>query len=121
MPLPLPGDAEQVASRQAGGGRPQNLLSASSDFVPPSGSPKRTGHGVDSVCFESELHGPETLGRHHTFSSLLMFRVEVLQVIEGMGSPEASQVRVTCSSNSMAVWFSTYVILGFAEKAKTLL
>lgn len=39
-------------------------------------------------------------------------------MIEGMGSPEASQVRVTCSSNSMAVWFSTYVILGFAEKAK---
>lgn len=51
---------------------------------------------------------PETLGRrHYTFSSLLMFRVEVLQVIEGMGSPEASQVRVTCSSSSMAVWFST--------------
>lgn len=33
-------------------------------------------------------------GKGCTFSSLLMFLVEVLQVMEGMGSPEASQVRV---------------------------
>lgn len=88
------------------------------DHIPCSGSPKRTGHDTDSIRFESAFHSPETLGRHYTFSALLMFRVEVLQVIEGMGSPEASQVRVTCSSSSIAVWFSTYVILGFAEKAK---
>lgn len=42
-----------------------------------------------------------------TFSSLLMFLVEVLQVMEGMGSPEASQVKVIWSSNSIAVLFST--------------
>lgn len=39
-------------------------------------------------------------------------------MMEGMGSPEASQISVTLSSSSMAVWFSTYVILGFAEKTK---
>lgn len=45
-----------------------------------------------------------------------MFRVEVLQVMEGIGSPDASQVSVIWSSSSIAVLFSTYVILGFAEK-----
>lgn len=56
------------------------------------------------------------LGSGDTFSSLLMFRVEVLQVMEGIGSPDASQVSVIWSSSSIAVLFSTYVILGFAEK-----
>lgn len=80
---------------------------ATGDHIPSCHVPKRTGPGVDLRCFKSAFHSPETLGWHCTFSSLLMFRVEVLQVMEGMGSPEASQVRVTCSSSSMAVWFST--------------
>lgn len=46
-------------------------------------------------------------GKGYTFSSLLMFRVEVLQVMEGIGSPDASQVSVIWSSSSMAVLFST--------------
>lgn len=37
---------------------------------------------------------PQGFGKGCTFSSLLMFRVEVLQVMEGMGSPDASQVSV---------------------------
>lgn len=103
--LPLSEDVEQDAFRWGGGGGHRT-------WAPVTVSPfwlteenwalgRLTPLRVCVPC-------PETLGRrHYTFSSLLMFRVEVLQVIEGMGSPEASQVRVTCSSSSMAVWFST--------------
>ncbi len=37
----------------------------------------------------------------------------------GVGSPKASQVRVTCSSISEVVWFTMYVILGLTVKTKT--
>lgn len=41
-----------------------------------------------------------------------------LQLMVGVGSPDASHVRVTCSSISDVLWFSRKVILGFTV-AKT--
>lgn len=48
---------------------------------------------ADTSCTDPSKcdHG---FGKGYTFSSLLMFRVEVLQVMEGIGSPDASQVSV---------------------------
>lgn len=67
-------------------------------------------------CSTDPCPKDQGLGKGGTFSSLLMFRVEVFHVMEGIGSPDASQVSVIWSSSSIAVLFSTYVILGFAGK-----
>lgn len=48
---------------------------------------------ADTSCTDPSKRERD-FGKGYTFSSLLMFRVEVLQVMEGIGSPDASQVSV---------------------------
>lgn len=45
-------------------------------------------------CSTDPCPKDQSLGSGGTFSSLLMFRVEVFHVMEGIGSPDASQVSV---------------------------
>lgn len=67
----------------------QQQLHVHSHAIPGQGQAGRS-------CAEPRTPGGfgKGFGKGCTFSSLLMFLVEVLQVMEGMGSPEASQVSV---------------------------
>lgn len=78
--------------------------------------PRSTCYSSSSWCHFYQVRRPCACAFGVTCSPSVKTRVPKLHVMVGVGSPVASHVNVTCSSISVVLWLSRYVILGFTER-----